>query len=105
MDLNNRSSESDLIGNVKDLPGKISFTFDTWTSEAGDPYLSMTGHYISAPKANPQEWELKSEQLGFKHIEGNHSGANLGDILMRIIDKYGLRQKVSMLNCSIGPYF
>ena len=103
--MNNRSSESDFIGNVQDLPGKISFTFDTWTSEAGDPYLSMTRHYISAPKESPQEWELKSEQLGFKHIEGNHSGANLGGILVWIIDRYGLRLKVSMFNHFIGLYF
>ena len=105
MDLNNWSSESDLIGNVKDLSGKVSFTFDTWTSEAGNPYLSVTGHYISAPKASPQEWELKSGQLGFKHIEGNHSEANLGGIFVWIIDRYGLRQKVSMFNHFIRLYF
>lgn len=99
------SSKSDLIENLKDLPGKVSFTFDTWTSEAGDPYFSMTGHYISAPKVSPQEWELKSEQLGFKHIEGNHSRANFGGVLVQIIDRYGLCQKVSMFNHFIGLYF
>ena len=77
------------------LPGKVSFTFDTWTSEAGDPYLSVTGHYISAEKETPHEWELKSEQLAFTHIEGNHSGANLGGILVRTIDRYSIRNKVS----------
>lgn len=80
---------------AKHIPGRVSFTFDTWTSEAGDPYLSMTGHYITGPKESPQDWELKSEQLGFTHIEGNHSGANLGGILIRIIDRYGIRQKAS----------
>ena len=70
------------IGVMKDTTGKISFTFDTWTSEAGDPYLSMTGHYIAGPKESPQDWELKSEQLGFTHIKGNHSSANLGGILI-----------------------
>ena len=24
---------------LRDLPGKVSFTFDAWTSEPGDPYL------------------------------------------------------------------
>jgi len=105
LDLNNQSSESDFIGNVKDLPGKVSFTFDTWTSEAGNPYLSMTRHYIFASKKSPQEWELKSEQLGFKHIEGNHSRANLGGILVQIIDRYGLHLKVSMFNHFIRLYF
>ena len=83
---------------LTDIPGKVSFTFDTWTSKACDPYLSVTGHYISTPKASPQEWELKSEQLGFTHIKGNHSRANLGSILVWIIDRYGLRQKVNMFN-------
>jgi hypothetical protein len=65
----------------------------------------MTGHYISAPKKSPQEWSLKSEQLGFTHIEGNHSGANLGGILVRTIDRYGLRQKVSIFNHFFRLYF
>jgi hypothetical protein len=72
----------------------VSFTFDSWTSEAGDPYLSMTGHYISAPKAEPHEWVMKSEQLAFTHIEGNHSGSNIGNILVDIIDCYNICQKV-----------
>ncbi|KAJ7891570.1 hypothetical protein B0H13DRAFT_1887120 [Mycena leptocephala] len=35
---------------LRDVPGLISFTFDTWTSETGAPYLGVTGHYIDAPK-------------------------------------------------------
>lgn len=70
------------IGVMKDIPGRVSFTFDTWTSEARDLYLSMTGHYIAGSKESPQDWELKSEQLSFTHIEGNHSGTNLGGILI-----------------------
>ncbi|KAF8228257.1 hypothetical protein L208DRAFT_1037636, partial [Tricholoma matsutake] len=30
----------------ENIKGKVSFTFDTWTSDAQDPYLSVTGHYI-----------------------------------------------------------
>jgi len=45
---------------------------------------------------NPNDWELKSEQLGFTHIEGNHSGANLGGILICVIDRYGIRRKASL---------
>jgi len=50
----------------KDLPCKISFTFDAWTSGPGDPYLSITGHCIDAPADRPNDWELKSEQLAFQ---------------------------------------
>ena len=38
---------SETLANVE---GKVSFTFDTWTSDAQDPYLSITGHYITAPE-------------------------------------------------------
>ena len=38
---------SDTLANIK---GRVLFTFNTWTSDAQDPYLSVTGHYITAPK-------------------------------------------------------
>jgi hypothetical protein len=34
---------------------------------------------------NPNDWELKSEQLGFT-----------GGILIRVIDRYGIRRKASL---------
>ncbi|KIK32074.1 hypothetical protein CY34DRAFT_102290, partial [Suillus luteus UH-Slu-Lm8-n1] len=37
---------------------------------------------------------LKTEQLAFTPINGNHSGANIGRILIETIDKYGIRMKV-----------
>ena len=79
---------------LANVEGKVSFTFDTWTSDAHDPYISVTGHYITAPKGQPHNWELKSEQLAFTHFEGNHSGANMADVLARTIDRYDLRDKV-----------
>lgn len=57
------------------LPGKY-FTFDAWT-EAGDPYLSMTGHYIDALIDRPNDWELKTDQLGFEEIEAGTLGRTL----------------------------
>ena len=79
------------LANIK---GKVSFTFDTWTSDAQDAYLSVTGHYITAPEGRPQEWELRSEQLAFTHFEGNHSGANMASVLIHTVDRYDLRKKV-----------
>lgn len=75
----------------------MSFTFDLWTSEPGDPYISITGHYVDAPADKPQDWKLKTEQLAFKHVEGRHNGKNIADILIHTLDSYGLRGKVSNL--------
>lgn len=69
-------------------------TFDSWTSLTGDPFLSVTGHYIDSPKESPHKWELKTEQLAFTPIEGNHSGQNIGRILLEAIEAYGLADKV-----------
>ncbi len=44
----------------QNIPGQISCTFDTWTLESLDPYLSITTHYIDAPKEQPHDWVLKS---------------------------------------------
>ena len=75
----------------------MSFTFDMWTSDAGDPYISITGHYVDAPTDKPQDWELRLEQLAFKHVEGRHNGKNIANVLIGIIDHYGLHGKVSKL--------
>jgi hypothetical protein len=92
-----------VVERIKDklahVDSKISMTFDSWTSLIGDPFLSVTAHYIDAPVDKPQEWELKTEQLAFKYIEGNHSGANIGRILIEVIDEYGIRKQV----CTISP--
>ena len=76
----------------------MSFTFNSWTSPAGDPYLSVMAHYIIAPKIEyPHEWELKSDQLGFMPIEGNYSGANIGGILVCTVDRYNICHKVTAI--------
>jgi len=35
--------------------------FDAWMSKLGDPYLSITGHYIDAPADQLNNWKLKME--------------------------------------------
>lgn len=80
--------------NLKRVPSKISFTFDAWTSAPGDPYLSLTSHFIDAPADHPNAWELKSDQLIFQEIQGRHTGKNMADILSRALDRYDLCGKV-----------
>jgi hypothetical protein len=88
-------AEERIRSQLSKIAGQVSFTFDSWTSQNGDPFLSVTGHYIAAPDNQPEEWELKTEQLAFAPIEGNHSSENLANIIVRVIDRYNLRSKVS----------
>ncbi|KAK7034322.1 HAT family dimerization domain-containing protein [Favolaschia claudopus] len=83
-----------LTGTTKSIPGQVSFTFYTWTSKTGDPFFGVTGHYIDSPPDSPEDWSLKSDQLAYTPIEGNHSGDNLAKILVRTLDRYDLREKM-----------
>jgi hypothetical protein len=87
-------AEGSVCENMNRTPSKISFTFDTWTSKSGDPYISLTAHYIYTPVDRPNAWELRSEQLLFQEIQGRHTGKNMGEILSRAVDRYKLRGKV-----------
>ena len=86
---------------VQHLPGQISITFDAWTSDASDPYLAVTAHYIHSEADQPNAWELCSKVLEYTEIHGNHSGANTAAIILRVIDQYGIRHKV----CSSSHYW
>jgi hypothetical protein len=80
--------------NLKNVSSKISFTFNAWTSAPGDPYLSLTAHYIDALADHPNAWELKFDQLIFQEIEGRHTGKKMGEILGHTLSRYDLHSKV-----------
>jgi hypothetical protein len=60
-----------------------------WTSGTGDPYISITAHYVDSPTEQPHEWTLKAEQLAFAPFEGNHSGLNMSNIVVETVKHYG----------------
>jgi hypothetical protein len=49
----------------KNIPGKISFTIDIWTSPSAKSFLSLTAHYID------KNWELRNILVDFIQIFGN----------------------------------
>jgi hypothetical protein len=53
-------------------------------------YLAVTSHWIS------QDWKLCSELLSFKELEGSHSGENIGMELYKVLDKFGIKDKVCL---------
>jgi hypothetical protein len=92
-----------LVKGRQHVDSQVSFTFDSWTSLAGDPFLSVTAHYIDAMDNNPQKWDLKTEQLAFTPIRGDHSGANIAKILVDTIDRFGIRAKVQFNSYISSP--
>ncbi|KAJ6507549.1 hypothetical protein DFH09DRAFT_863866, partial [Mycena vulgaris] len=41
-----RQVEARLRQKLQNMPGQVSFTSDTWTSQTCASYLGVTGHYI-----------------------------------------------------------
>lgn len=59
--------------------------------------MSVTGHWINALLSKPQDWELRSTQLALACVEGRHTGQNLGRILVGVVDRYNIRDKVGSI--------
>lgn len=76
------------------LPGKISITFDTWTSRAFDPYIAITAHYINSSTNSQSLWVLKKDLIGFFPVIGSHSGENLACYIIECVEWFGLEKKV-----------
>jgi hypothetical protein len=86
----------------QNVPGKVSFTFDLWTSDPCDPYMSITGHYISAPDEHPTEWELNCKQLTFAPFSGHHSGANQAAVIVKALEDLSISdEKVCRASSSL----
>ena len=77
----------------KGVEGEISFTFDTWTSDPGQNFISVTAHFIDSPKDQPDQWALREVQLAFAPLEGHHTGANIASVIQGVLDQYDIRER------------
>lgn len=75
---------------VQNAPGKQSFTFDIYTKKGGNPFMSVTKHCITVDPENPHKWKLETDQIGFEHIPGSHTGDNIANVLVNIFDRFDI---------------
>ena len=68
--------------------GKVSLTFDGWSSAIMKAYIAVTVHYID------EDWELQADLLAFEELEGSHTGENLAEVLYTILETHRLKRKV-----------
>ena len=73
------------------------------SARAIDPDNAEALASTTGKRVRKNDWELKEEQLAFAPIEGCHNAINQSKILVRIIDKYGLRKKVRELALCDDP--
>jgi hypothetical protein len=74
---------------LQELPGKISFTIDTWTSPSTKSFLSITAHFIDI------NWKLQNTLIDFIQINDSHSGENIKDTFVLALENLSIENKVN----------
>ena len=73
--------------NLKEYEGALNFATDAWTSPNHKPYVAVTVH-----------WEKRgvpvSMLLDMVEVAVSHSGLNLADAFAKILDDFGISDKV-----------
>ena len=62
----------------------FSATTDMWTSAANDSYMTITIHFISS------DWELNSFCLETVPLFTDHTGQNIADAILDILENWNL---------------
>jgi len=56
---------------LENVPGRVSFTSDAWTSLTSDGYICLTAHFID------KDWKLQKRILNFSYMPPPHTGIAL----------------------------
>ena len=91
-----RSWVCGLFANTKDklktdllsAPFSIHFTFDLWTSPNHIAFMGIVGHWVN------HDGRSKRALLALPSLNGIHSGENQAEVLWRVIEEYGLGEKL-----------
>ena len=70
------------------LHAKISIALDSWTSPNHHAFLAIIGYYIDS------EWRHCEVLLGFEHLPGQHTGANMAAVVKRVLDHYKISSRL-----------
>ena len=84
----------DLVTSINSL---VSIVYDGWSSKRRRSFASYSIQYIYSPPEDPYHWSLKSHLLDFHQTVGRHTGLMVGNDIVGVIRKFGLKDKVSGL--------
>jgi hypothetical protein len=80
-------SHSELIAKLPPS-GKISLALDCWTSPDYKPFLAITAYFID------ESFKFQEMLLGFRPIEGEHTGRHLADLVLSVLSLHNLQSRV-----------
>ena len=80
--------------NHQNIQGLVSVIYNGWSSRCRRPFSSYSIQFVDVVQDDPYMWTLTSHLIAFEHSVGRHSGIMAGNELLRIIDRFGFREKV-----------
>ncbi|KAE8819308.1 hypothetical protein D1007_02807 [Hordeum vulgare] len=66
----------------------VSLTSDIWTGGAKQDYISVVAHYVN------EYWHLQKRVIGFELIDVSHSGPNIAQAILEVVNDFALADKV-----------
>jgi hypothetical protein len=66
---------------------KVSLSIDCWTSPNKHAFMGVLVNYIT------KAWKLEHSLIGFEHLTGIHSGAELSKVLKSLLTKFELEDR------------
>lgn len=84
------------IQKVLQAQESLSFTVDLRTSEWGMDFLGVTVHFID------EEWNQQDVLIGFEHPENRHTGEELADIFLPVLNDFGITHLLFTITCDNG---
>ena len=73
------------------IPFRIPLSFDLWTSPNHRSFLGVVGHWAT------ESGQLVSTTLGFRRFFGSHSGANIAETVIKVLDTYQIASKLGYI--------
>lgn len=73
---------------LESIPGRISLTFDLWTSIATYGYITITAHYID------NDWNLEKKLLNFSYMPPPHSGVAICQKVYNLLADWKIENKL-----------
>jgi len=72
----------------ENLDSQVPFTTDCWTSPNNLAFMGVTAHYID------KDWNIQATCLDFLPLSDAHTGSNLHESFVRVLNTFGLSSKV-----------
>lgn len=67
---------------------KLSISLDCWTSPFQQAFMAITGYFIDS------NWQYREVLLGFEPLSGKHSGINLSAVVLEILQRYNIQDRI-----------